>query len=88
MNDITETKLGYTVRKVIQVVLLSLVVGGFLTLIGLTPMETVNSLLGFGRDAVNVLLAAFGTAGTYIVTGAIFVVPLYLVTKLIGMVRQ
>ncbi len=88
MQEIREGNVGYGIRKFLQLVLVSLVVGGFLTLTGLAPLDLALGLKEFALSAADFAVSALGAAGSYIVAGAVFVVPLWLVIKAFGLVRK
>lgn len=75
---------GSPLAVLIKLAFLSLVVGVILAALGLTPLglvreftDALRSLFGLGFDAVR-------DFGRYVLTGAMIVLPIWLVTRLIS----
>lgn len=66
----------------VKLVFLSLVVGGLMSLLGLTPQTLAESAWRMGRGILDLGFGALGEVGGWLLTGAIVVVPLWLVLRL------
>ena len=78
---------GSPLGVLVKLVFLSLLVGILLAALGLTPLalvrnlvETIRSFFGYGLDAIR-------DFGAYILTGAVVVLPLWLVSRLMSAKR-
>lgn len=67
-----------------RLIVLSLLVGVVLAALGLTPLglvrylaQSVEHLFGFGWQAIE-------NVGRYVLTGAVIVIPLWLLSRLVG----
>jgi hypothetical protein len=67
----------------VKLVFLSLVVGGLMSLVGLTPRGLFESALRMGRAILDLGFGALGEVGGWLLTGAVVVVPLWLILRLI-----
>lgn len=79
---------AHMVKTVITLAVVSLVVGLLMGVFGIDPEDiyrTVSSRIG---AAVTSLTQAIGWAWGYIVLGAVIVVPIWLVVKLLGWWRR
>ena len=75
---------GSPLGVLLRLVFLSLVVGVILAYLGLTPLallysalDSFQALFGLGFDAIE-------NIGRYVLTGAIIVIPLWLLTRLMS----
>ncbi|TDR94024.1 DUF6460 domain-containing protein [Enterovirga rhinocerotis] len=73
---------GSPLGVLLRLIVLSLIVGVILHALGLTPLSllrsvahSIESLFGFGWDAVEDI-------GRYVLTGAVIVIPIWLITRL------
>lgn len=73
---------GPPVRVVVQLLVLSLIVGFVLNHFDLTPLDLIDfikrSILALWRQG----FAALGEFGNWLVIGAVIVVPIFLITRL------
>lgn len=67
-----------------KLLFLSLVVGVIMAAIGLTPLGIVHHVVETLRSVFGMGLDAFRDFGRYILTGAVIVIPLWLVARLMG----
>ncbi len=75
-------------RTVIQLVVISIIVGAFFSLIGLAPREFwrglfhgLQDILGtLGENVSEIVLTLF----TYLIIGAAVVIPIWLITRLLS----
>lgn len=75
---------GSPVGVLVKLIFLSLVVGVILAFLGLTPLgllrnlvDSVQALFGIGWDAIE-------DVGRYILTGAVVVIPLWFLSRLMS----
>ena len=67
-----------------KLLFLSLVVGVILAALGLTPLGLMHQFVDAFRSLFGVGLDALRDFGRYILTGAVIVIPLWLVARLMG----
>lgn len=70
-------------RTVIKLLLWSLVVGAVLAFFDITPQQIFGWVLGQAREFVGNVETYIGRAITYILLGAVVVVPVWLVSRLL-----
>lgn len=88
MDGLTRFLGGSPARVLLQLVVLSFVVGIILSALGVSPFDIVN---GLQRLIVRVYNAGFETiewAWRYFLLGAVIVVPLWFVTRLLRLGRS
>lgn len=73
---------GSPAGVIVRLVLLSLVVGFAMSLFGFEPRDVINGAVRLFRDAMRDGFGMFRTVGAYIVTGAVLVVPIWLLIRL------
>jgi hypothetical protein len=66
----------------VKLIFLSLVVGGLMSLLGLTPQALFEGVWRMVRSVLDLGFGALGEVGGWLVTGAIVVVPLWLLLRL------
>lgn len=69
---------------ILKLVFLSFVVGVLMSALDLHPLDLVDGVLGFVERLWNMGFEALGRLGSYLLLGAIVVVPVWLVLRLIG----
>ena len=79
---------GHPLGVIIRLVLLSIVVGIVLSALGLQPLDLVDWVRRLIRSIANMGFGAVETAVAYLLTGAVVVIPIWLVTRLISGARQ
>lgn len=78
---------GSPASVLVKLVFLSLLVGAFMALLGITPQGLFSGLVDLVRDLWETGFAAFGTVGTWLVYGAMVVVPVWLLLRLLAVLR-
>jgi hypothetical protein len=72
-----------TIRTVIKLLLASLAVGAAMAFFGVTPQDVLHRALALGRDAFDHAQSLFGNALSYILLGAVVVIPVWIVLYLL-----
>ena len=75
---------GSPLGVVIRLLFLSLVVGILLAAFGLTPVGIVRQIVDGFRAVMGLGIDAFREFGSYILTGAMIVIPLWLLSRVLG----
>jgi hypothetical protein len=75
---------GPPAAVLMKLVFLSIVVGAFLALFGLTPPDLLHGLRDLAENLYNLGFGAVRRVGTYFIYGAVIVVPVWLVLRLLG----
>jgi hypothetical protein len=70
-------------RVLVRLVILSFVVGVVLAALGLEPFDIVNSVIRFGEHIWEMGFSAIDRAWRYFLLGAVVVVPVWLVLRLL-----
>ena len=78
---------GSPLAVLARLVFISLVIGAIMTGIGLTPQNLLDRLVAAGRAVFGMGLGAFRDVAQYILTGAVVVIPVWLVLRLTGWAR-
>lgn len=68
----------------VKLMFLSLVVGALMSLIGLTPVGLLQRAVNAVRAIIDLGADALGEVGRWLLYGALVVVPLWLVTRLLN----
>lgn len=68
-----------TVFTIVRLLLACFVVGLAMTYFQVTPREVVTTAIAWGKDLADWSTSVFGSAMSYVLFGAILVVPLWLV---------
>ena len=71
-----------------RLVFISFVVGIILSALNLDPLDLVNMAVNFVERLWNMGFHAIGRLGNYLVVGAIVVIPIWLITRLLAMGRS
>lgn len=71
----------------VRLVFLSLVVGAVMALVGITPGRLIGQALDAVRAIYDLGFETLGEVGRWLVTGAVVVVPLWLLSRLLGGAR-
>ncbi len=72
---------------IVKLLFLSLLVGAFMALLGITPPDLLDRAWAMVRALRDLGFEAFGTIGTWVVYGAIVVIPIWLVLRLLNSLR-
>jgi hypothetical protein len=75
---------GSPIAVLFKLVFLSLVVGAIMAGFGFTPTTLPSRIVAAVRSLFNLGFGAFRNAGAYILTGAIIVVPVWLLMRFMG----
>ncbi len=79
---------GSPVSVALKLAFLSLIIGAVLIWLDLSPLQLLQGIERLVRSVIDMGFDAFREAGRYIVTGAIIVVPLFLLFRLIKSTRR
>ncbi|MFS8039041.1 DUF6460 domain-containing protein [Xanthobacter sp. AM11] len=83
-NEITRFFGGSPAWVLVRLVLLSVVVGVILAALGLDPMNILTSLERLVRNLFNFSFEAVERLWRYFLLGAVVVIPLWLIMRLLG----
>ena len=75
---------GSTLALLFKLLFLSLVIGAIMAGFGFTPTTLPARIVAGARSLFNLGFGAFRNAGAYILTGAMIVVPIWLIMRLMG----
>ena len=73
---------GSPAAVIVKLVFLSLLVGAFMSLLGLTPEALIARAVALGRGLWEAGFDAFGTLLTWLAYGAVVVIPIWLLMRL------
>ncbi|CTQ55827.1 hypothetical protein LP7551_04374 [Roseibium album] len=76
---------GSPAQVLLRLVFLSFVVGIVLSALNLDPLDLVHMTINFFERLWNMGFHAIGRLGNYLVIGAIVVVPIWLLTRVLAM---
>lgn len=79
---------GSPAQVLLRLVFISFVVGIILSALNLDPLDLVNMAVNFVERLWNMGFHAIGRLGNYLVVGAIVVIPIWLITRLLAMGRS
>jgi type IV secretory pathway VirB6-like protein len=77
-----------TVGTLVRLLLASLAVGAAMALLGVTPRDILAYATGFTREVVENAAAWVGTAVSYVLLGAVIVIPIWLLSLLFRSFRR
>lgn len=75
---------GSPIAVLFKLIFLSLVIGAIMAGFGFTPATLPNRILAAARSLANLGFGAFRNLGAYILTGAMVVIPIWLLMRLLG----
>lgn len=75
---------GSPLGVVIKLIFLSLIVGALMAFLGLTPRSLFSALETFVRGVWNMGYDAIREVGQWILAGAIVVIPVWLIARMLG----
>ncbi|MCU0731436.1 MAG: DUF6460 domain-containing protein [Hyphomonas sp.] len=75
---------GSPLGVVIKLIFLSLIVGALMAFLGLTPRSLFSALETFVRGVWNMGYDAIREVGQWIIAGAIVVIPVWLIARMLG----
>lgn len=87
-NEFSEFFGGRPIKVFLKLALISLLVGFLMAMFSLQPLQVVDSAVRFIVGIFETGFAAFGEFGSYIVTGATLVVPIWLVMRVLAARRE
>ncbi len=76
---------GSPAQVLLRLVFLSFVVGIILSALNLDPLDLVHMAVNFVDRLWDLVFNAIGRLGNYLVVGAIVVIPIWLVMRLLAM---
>lgn len=79
---------GSPAQVLLRLVFLSFVVGILLSALGLDPLDLVTMTIDFVVRLWNMGFHAIGRLGNYLVVGAMVVVPIWLITRVLAIGRS
>ena len=75
---------GHPIKVLIRLVLMSLIVGALMLWLDIKPLQIVETAQRFAKRISEMGFEAVREAGQYILAGAIVVVPIWFVLRLLG----
>ena len=72
---------------VVRLLFLSLLVGAFMSLLGVTPPDLFSKAVAMVQALRDLGFEAFGTIGTWVFYGAVVVLPIWLILRLLSILR-
>ena len=88
MNALTRFLGGSPLSVVLRLALISFLVGVILAGLGLSPLDLVDGLVRFVERIFNLSFDAIERIGSYFLIGAVIVVPIFLVMRLVAVTRR
>lgn len=90
MSDTNLTRFmgGSPAQVILRLVFLSFVVGIILSALDLDPLDLFHMVINFFERLWNMGFDALGRVGNYLVIGAIVVVPIWLLSRLLSMTKR
>ena len=83
-NGINRFLGGTVVGTIVRLLVVSLIVGFILSALGIHPLDIYYGMIDFLRNIWNRGFAALGEVGHYFVLGAIIVVPVFLIIRILS----
>jgi hypothetical protein len=77
-----------TVGTLVRLLIASLAVGAAMAILGVTPRDIVTYATSFTREAFENVTGWIGTAVTYVLLGAVIVIPIWLLSLLFRSFRR
>ncbi|MEP3048770.1 MAG: DUF6460 domain-containing protein [Roseibium sp.] len=87
-NSLSRFLGGSPAQVLLRLVFLSFVVGIVLSALNLDPLDLVNIAVEFVERLWNMGFHALGRIGNYLVIGAIIVLPIWLISRILAMGRS
>lgn len=75
---------GSPLGVIVKLIFLSLIVGALMAFLGLTPRSLFSALETFVRGVWNMGYDAIREVGQWILAGAIVVIPVWLIVRMMG----
>ena len=73
---------GSPVGVIVRLLLLSLIVGFAMSVFGIDPQDVIDGAINLVQDAMRDGFGVFRNLGAYVLTGAVLVVPIWLLIRL------
>jgi hypothetical protein len=83
-NKLSRVLGGSPVSVILKLVFLSLIVGAIMAFLGLTPRALFSAISQFVSSILNMGTDAIREVAQWIVAGALIVVPVWLIVRLLG----
>ncbi|AJY44526.1 DUF6460 domain-containing protein [Martelella endophytica] len=83
-NEVNRFLGGTVVGTIVRLLVVSLVVGFILSALGIHPLDLWYGVIDFFRNIWQRGFAALGEVGHYFVLGAIIVVPIFLIIRILS----
>ena len=75
---------GSPLAVLFKLLFLSLVIGAIMAGFGFTPMTLPSRIMAAARSLANLGFGAFRNVGGYILTGAMVVIPIWVIMRFLG----
>ena len=75
---------GHPIKVLIRLALLSLIVGALMLWLDIKPLQIIEAAQRFAKRISEMGFDAVREAGQYIVAGAVVVVPIWFILRLLG----
>ncbi len=76
---------GSPAQVLLRLVFLSFVVGIILSALNISPLDLINNAVEFVQRLWHMGFRALSHLGSYLVVGAVVVVPIWLITRILAM---
>lgn len=73
---------NFNIATLVRVLIACVIVGALMAFIGVTPRDIAHSVTGFASEAVRNAAAWAGNIVSYLLLGAVIVVPVWLISLL------
>ena len=83
-NEVNRFLGGTVIGTVVRLLVVSLVVGFVLSALGINPMDIYYGAIDFFRNLWNRGFQALGEIGHYFILGAIIVIPLFIIIRILS----
>lgn len=83
-NEVNRFLGGTVVGTLVRLLVVSLIVGFVLSALNINPVDIYYGIIGFFRSVWNRGFAALGEIGHYFVLGAIIVIPVFLIIRILS----
>ncbi len=82
MSDLNRFLGGSPGAVLVKLLFLSLLVGAFMAMLGLTPFDLFAGVLDWVRSALDLSFESVRDIGRWILYGAVVVIPIWLISRL------
>jgi hypothetical protein len=77
-----------TAGTLLRLLLASLIVGAVMAFLGITPRDVLSYATGFAHDVIENAAAWVGSIFSYVLLGAVIVIPIWLISLLLKTVSR